>query len=107
SHAFWQRVLGGARQAIGRPLLANGHRLTVIGVMPRECAFRGGTEMWVPLPEHFGFFNASYGWETIARLKPGVAAVAVRNALNAQFADQAKRQGVTSGDELCVAPVHA
>ena len=35
THAFWERRLGNDPKAIGRTLVLNGHRYTVIGVLPR------------------------------------------------------------------------
>ncbi len=39
SHAFWVKHLGSARGAVGRDMLLNGHRFTVVGVAPRD--YRG------------------------------------------------------------------
>jgi putative ABC transport system permease protein len=35
THAFWERRLAGDPAAVGRTLVLNGHRYTVIGVLPR------------------------------------------------------------------------
>lgn len=36
SYGFWQRYFGGAADAIGRPLVLNGTRTTIVGVTPPE-----------------------------------------------------------------------
>ncbi len=38
SWSFWRDRLGGTAEAVGRDVLLNGHRFTVIGVAPREFA---------------------------------------------------------------------
>jgi putative ABC transport system permease protein len=107
SHGFFERVLGGNPKLVGEPIVANGHRFTVVGVMPPAFDFPGGTEMWVPLPSRFGFFNNAHGWETIGRLKPGVAPLTVRSTLAAVFADEAQQRGFTADDDLEVVPLQA
>jgi len=49
SHGFWQRHLGGDAQIVGRNLLMNGARFTVIGVMPADFDFPVGADAWSPL----------------------------------------------------------
>jgi len=40
SHGLWQRRFGGQPAAIGSPILMNGNRYEIIGVMPRDFVFR-------------------------------------------------------------------
>ncbi|MFN7998934.1 MAG: ABC transporter permease [Bryobacteraceae bacterium] len=52
SYAFWRRVLGGSRRAVGTTIRLNNHSFTVIGVAPRN--FHGtnalvNPDFWVPL----------------------------------------------------------
>ena len=52
SHSGWQSVFGGDPQIVGRTILLNGHRYTIVGVTPAE--FRGPVSivvpvLWVPL----------------------------------------------------------
>jgi putative ABC transport system permease protein len=52
SHAYWRRVLGGRRDAVGSPLWVNGKPVTVVGVAPES--FRGhvagaAPDLWLPL----------------------------------------------------------
>jgi len=40
SYSLWQRRYGGEKSIIGRGILLDGVKTTVIGVMPREFFFR-------------------------------------------------------------------
>lgn len=72
-HALWQRRYGGNEDVIGRIETINGHRVTIVGVMPPGFAFPFNHELWMPfLHEHKPDERASHylpGW---ARLRPGV-----------------------------------
>ena len=49
SHGFWQRRFGGERTVIGRDIVLNKDRFTVIGVMPRGFQFMDSyVAAWVP-----------------------------------------------------------
>jgi putative ABC transport system permease protein len=74
SHGTWQRHLGANPSIIGRDLLLNGQKFTVIGIMAADFDFPVGTEAWAPLD-----FTAaeqadrtSHYLQVIGRLKPGV-----------------------------------
>ncbi|HKN67885.1 MAG TPA: ABC transporter permease [Gemmatimonadaceae bacterium] len=84
SHAGWQSVFGGDPQIVGRTVLVNGHRYTVVGVTPP--AFRGPVSivvpvLWVPLMQiaeidpsrerHLEDRGNNY-LNVVARLQPGV-----------------------------------
>ena len=49
SHGFWERHLGADRGVIGKNLLLNGQKFTVIGIMPSDFDFPVGAEAWAPL----------------------------------------------------------
>src|SRR4051812_41245415 len=50
SHGLWQRRYGGDPSIVGRPLLMNGNRYAVIGVMPRAFVFRNrDMDYWIPI----------------------------------------------------------
>jgi len=80
SHALWQRRLGGAADAIGKPMMVDGQPRTVVGVMPATFAIAGEHEqplLWVPLrldPARNYREAAGRFMRSIARLKPGVTA---------------------------------
>ncbi len=73
SHGFWQRVLGGARDVIGRTITLDGEKRTVVGVMPESFRHPYRAQIWAPIAltidpagpiGHFLYAPA--------RLKPGV-----------------------------------
>jgi len=49
SHGFWQRHLGGDAGVVGKSLLLNGQKFTVIGVAGPDVDFPAGAEIWTPL----------------------------------------------------------
>ena len=49
SHGFWQRHLGGDPSIVGKSLLLNGQKFTVIGVAAPDLDFPAGAELWTPL----------------------------------------------------------
>jgi putative ABC transport system permease protein len=49
SHGFWQRHMGGDPAIVGKNLLLNGKRFTVIGIAGADLDFPAGAEMWTPL----------------------------------------------------------
>ena len=75
SNGLWQRRFGGERSIVGREVLLNGEKYTVVGVMPKGFQFElAGVDLWTPLaltPEQSADRNSHY-LEVVARLKPGV-----------------------------------
>jgi putative ABC transport system permease protein len=78
SHGFWQRELGGNRNAIGRQLSLSGQPYTVIGVMPESFRFAPfwatRAELWTPMI--FGARASSRDASSLrvfARLRPGTS----------------------------------
>ena len=52
SYALWQRRYAGSADVINRDILINGLKSTIIGVMPRDFAFRDREmDFWIPI--HF------------------------------------------------------
>jgi predicted permease len=84
SHSLWQRSFGNDTGVVGRALVVNGSRFTIIGVMP--SSFSGDivgapTDIWFPItmqsqanPGHDYLKNPQVSWMLImGRLKPGVS----------------------------------
>lgn len=78
SYGLWQRAYGGDSKIIGRDILLNGEKTTIIGVMPRDFHFPLGepspTDVWTPLqinPANPGS-RASHYLSLLGLLKPGV-----------------------------------
>jgi predicted permease len=125
SHALWQTRFGAQPDAVGREILLNGHRFTIVGVAPPE--FRGfqvgpRSDLYVPMmmqaimrPPRAGYSGEmnpdllrtpNNSWLSgIARLKAGVTpeqAAANLSPLEAAFATNVTR-GRTTG--MAVLPI--
>jgi predicted permease len=73
-YGYWQRRFGGDRSAIGRNITINAKPREIVGVMPRGFRFLNN-ESDVILPMGFnrsGLRLPGFGYDCIARLKPGV-----------------------------------
>jgi predicted permease len=106
NYGFWKGRLGGDPSAVGKSLVLNGARFTVVGVAaPRFAGLQPGlrSDLWVPLtnaPLLYPQWGSRYTSPTsrtwclwvVGRLKPGVSQAQARAALGVVFA-----QGVTSG----------
>ena len=75
SHGFWERHLGADPGIVGKNLLLNGQKFTVIGIMPSDFDFPVGAEAWAPLDFTVaqGADRANHYLQLIGRLKPGVS----------------------------------
>ena len=82
-YGLWQQHFGGDRKALGAIIRIDGNPLTVIGVAPRGFDYPGKAVLWKPA----AFSPGNNGWETIARLKPGITWPQARQA----FAIEADR----------------
>ena len=68
SYGLWQQLFAGDQRAVGSTLRVDGVPLTVIGVTPAGFNYPGNTDLWKAAE----YSPGNNGWETIARLKPGV-----------------------------------
>ncbi len=82
-YGLWQELFGGDQRALGATIRIDGKPLTVVGVAPPGFDFPGKGVLWKPAT----FTPGNNGWETIARLKPGITWAEARAA----FAADAKR----------------
>ena len=91
SDALWRRRLGADPGAVGRSLILDGERYTVVGVMPRS--FRvplfyrdpgDGAELWLPLtiPPPMAGYDARV-LQVVGRLAPELSLDAARGELGA------------------------
>ena len=95
SHGFWQRRLGGDPEVVGRSLLLDGHRTTVVGIMPAEFDYPIGAEAWAPLDLSAAAADRSNHYLVVmGRLKAGASRSqaqaeleTVAAGLEAQFPD--------------------
>ena len=117
-YGIWQRRFGGQSDAIGRDIILNGERFTIIGVMPRKFSPDNYAELYVPSPwdvpphplvpgaDPRQMRNRNY-LDVWGRLKPHVSLQQARTELNtiaarleAQYPNENQDTGVT------VIPVH-
>src|SRR5580704_3478697 len=68
SYGLWQQLFAGDRRAVGSTLRVDGVPLTVVGVAPAGFNYPSNTDLW----KAADYSPGNTGWETIARLKPGV-----------------------------------
>jgi predicted permease len=75
SHGLWQRRYGGEQNIIGRDILLNGEKYSVVGVMPAGFQFlQSYIGLWVPVAftqEQLAIRSTNY-LTVVARLKRGV-----------------------------------
>jgi predicted permease len=76
SHGMWQRMFGGARDAVGKRISVEGVPCTIIGVMPESFHFPSKqSEYWQPYafnPRNPGLTWGIGGRKFIGRLAPNV-----------------------------------
>jgi putative ABC transport system permease protein len=91
SQGFWQRHLGGDAGVIGKNLLLNGQKYTVVGVGGRDLDFPTGADIWTPLDltAAAGEDRANHYLKVLGRLRKNVS---ITDA-NADLQTIANRQG--------------
>jgi predicted permease len=74
SYGYWQRRFGADRSVIGRSLTIDSQSRQIVGVMPQKFRFVDtDADIIVPLAfERSKLIMAGFGFQGIARLKPGV-----------------------------------
>jgi len=95
SHGLWQRRFGGDGGIIGRDVLMNGDRYTVIGVMPREFQFvESYVALWVPAAfEAEELAKGAHYLTVVGRLRPGATVAAAEADVQPIAARVAQRFG--------------
>jgi putative ABC transport system permease protein len=80
-YGLWQQLFAGDARALGSRLVLNGMPLTVIGVMPPGFDYPNHAVLWKAAE----FSRGNNGWETVARLKPGITWPQARAAFTAEM----------------------
>jgi hypothetical protein len=70
SEEFWNRMLGGTPDVLGRTVEACGERFRIAGVM-RSSMLLGETEVWIPLSTR-GEFGTVTALRVVGQLQPGM-----------------------------------
>jgi putative ABC transport system permease protein len=101
SYKAWQRLFDGSSDALGKTLVLNDKRYTVIGVMPSRFGWWTGDGGWLPMPIDLREDRIAF---PIMRLNQGVSKDAAGQQLHALFLQLAKdtpanypKEGFTSG----------
>jgi len=80
-YGLWQELFAGDARALGSTVRVNGMPLTVVGVMPAGFDFPGHAVLWKAAQ----FSPGNNGWETVARLQPGISWTQARAAFTAEM----------------------
>lgn len=99
---YWQREFGGARSSIGRTLVLDGDRFTIIGVARRGFNGDGLAPVGVFIPLSSALRKRNDGWTTnrymnlisiVARLRDGVTSATAARIATAALRDEASAGG--------------
>ena len=105
SHAYWQRQLGGAADAVGRAVTLNGRPYEVIGVMPEGFTFFSeDVDLWTPFvfdpaDRPAVWFRRAHIFRAVARLAPGITQ-AQADAEMKRLAGQLEREYPETNTEM-------
>ena len=95
SHGFWQRVFGGARDVVGRPIQLNGEPYQVVGVAPPGFGLASKVDAWTPMAfkpdETANDARGSHYINVVGRLKPGVTVAQAKAELEVIATQLAKQ----------------
>ena len=69
SYGLWQELFAGDQRALGSTIRMNGTPLTVVGVAPAGFNYPNNSDLWYAA----NYSPGNNGWQTIARLQPGMA----------------------------------
>ena len=98
TYGAWQRLFGGARDIVGRTIIADGQPRAIIGVMPPDLVYPARYEAWVPLALARDASPGNNFLRIVGRLKPGVSieqATADLDAVTTTFnAQSGQRRGI-------------
>ncbi|MBI3886374.1 MAG: ABC transporter permease [Opitutae bacterium] len=90
SQAYWRKKFNGDRGVLGQTLTLDGRPNTIIGVLPAALSQFpfDQTDLWVPRPAETSLLvpaqlnHGAFGFQVIARLRPGVSLAQAREAVN-------------------------
>jgi putative ABC transport system permease protein len=93
AHGLWIRRFGSDSGIVGRTILLNGRRRTVVGVLPQGYAFPNHSEVWTPIAFDHDDLTGRGGHylKVLARLRPGVTIAAAQADMDS-IAERLRRQ---------------
>src|SRR3954469_23359770 len=105
SYAFWQRVFGGARDVVSRPIQLNGEAYQVVGVAPAGFRLASKVDLWMPMAfkpdETANDARGGHYISVVGRLRPGVTVAqakaeleVIAKQLATQYPDSNKGWGI-------------
>ncbi|WP_285403845.1 ABC transporter permease [Luteibacter sp. ME-Dv--P-043b] len=98
SYEVWQHRLGGRKDVVGHSLTVEGHRLSIVGVLPRGYRFLTDVDVVVPLGIAGADDDTAENLIPVARLGAGMHVQALSDAVAARARAQAGRPGIDTGD---------
>lgn len=98
SHGLWQSLLGGDPNVVGTPVLMNGRKLTVVGVMPAGFSFPDEHRLWLPYRGHEVNGRANRAVLAIGLVRPGVGIGQAANEVQEIAAALAQEHPATNRD---------
>ncbi len=103
NHGLWLQAFGGDPQAVGRTVRLGDERYTVVGVLPRDFAFReaydgDGPVLWAAgaLPPERRAQRRNRSLDVVARLRPGVSLRQAQDEMQALALDLAEEYPATN-----------
>jgi putative ABC transport system permease protein len=100
NHGLWQRRFAGDPAIVGRAIVLNGERYTVVGVMPANFAYPSThADIWTPMAfttEQLTERGSHY-LEVVARLRPGVTLAQANAGLDVLCKRSARAHPGTNG----------
>jgi predicted permease len=73
SYRLWKRAFNGDRAVLDQPVRINSEPMQIVGVAPLWMDRQGSPDIWMPTRFPADEFpKGSFGWDVIARLKPGI-----------------------------------
>jgi putative ABC transport system permease protein len=98
TYGAWQRLYGGARDVVGRTMVADGVPRTIVGVMPPDFVYPARSEAWVPLALAADASAGNSFLRLVGRVKPEVsieqAAADLQTITDTYTATNGLRRGV-------------
>jgi putative ABC transport system permease protein len=79
-YGLWQQLFAGDARALGSTIRIDGKPLTIVGVASPGFDYPRGTVLW----KAASYAPGNNGWDTVARLKPGVTWPQARAAFNVE-----------------------
>jgi putative ABC transport system permease protein len=80
-HRLWQSRFGGDPGVIGRSIMLDNQRYTVVGILPAGFQLLRWPDLWMPMGQYGDDLteHVHHGMSTVARLKPGVSLAQARD----------------------------